>query len=68
MPKSLEIPLGKLFVYIFQHKKYKMNNCLLCLNITFTKNALSIDVKQECEATVREIIKLHFWFSNVSFI
>lgn len=43
-----------------------MNKCLLCLNLTFSKNALDLSEIQECGSTINEIIKFHFWFHNVS--
>jgi hypothetical protein len=43
-----------------------MNSCSLCLNKTLKKNSVSFDKIQECELTVEEIMKEHFWFFEVS--
>lgn len=43
-----------------------MKHCILCLNVSFSKNALPIEEKQECGSTIEEIIKLHFWFHDAS--
>ena len=43
-----------------------MLTCLLCLNVTFLKNAFNLNERQECDETIEELVKIHFWFSNVN--
>lgn len=56
------------FKEVINRTGFTMNKCLLCLNLTFNKNALKLSDKQECGSTINEIVKFHFWFHNVRFL
>lgn len=43
-----------------------MLNCILCLNLLREHNSVSVTDLQDDLTTVADIIKQHFWFSDVS--
>lgn len=44
-----------------------MLNCILCLNLLRENNSVRVIDLQDDSKTVADIIKEHFWFSDVSF-
>lgn len=43
-----------------------MLNCILCLNLLRENNSVRVTDFQDGSTTVADIIKKHFWFSEVS--
>ena len=43
-----------------------MIECILCLNKILKKNSIKLSSTEDCDLSVEELIKLHFWFSDVS--
>lgn len=43
-----------------------MENCVLCFNLSFKKNLLPLDEKQDCGETIKALVEKYFWFSDVS--
>ncbi|XP_070508460.1 transcription factor grauzone-like [Chironomus tepperi] len=41
-----------------------MIECILCLNKILKKNSIKLSSNEDCELSVEELIKLHFWFSE----
>ncbi|CAG9810648.1 unnamed protein product [Chironomus riparius] len=41
-----------------------MIECILCLNKILKKNSIKLSSTEDCDLSVEDLIKLHFWFSD----